>query len=116
LVDIVTETLENRNTQQFPFGSIVESLGHQFNNAGSGVNKNALPLNLSRPGENRDVTFSILQQGRGRVRFSGGDERNNQYFAQGTRINGITGKIEGRPFDSAVRQIARRLSNARGIV
>jgi hypothetical protein len=116
LVDIVTETIQNRSTQQTPFGSLVESLGHQFNNAGAGVNKNSLPLNLSRPGQNRDVRFSILQQGRGRVRFSGADEQNNQYFARGTRINGITGKIEGRPFDSAVRQIARRLSNARGII
>jgi len=116
LFDIVTDTIQNRSTQQIPFGSLVESLGHQFNNAGAGVNKNALPLNLSRPGTNRPVPFSILQQGRGRVRWSGADELNNQYFAGGTRINGITGKLEGRPFDSAVRQIARRLSNARGII
>jgi len=113
---IVTQTLQNRSDLQLPFGSLVESLGHQFNNAGAGVNKNALPLNLSRPGSNLPVEFSILQQGRGRVRFSGGDELNNQFFARGTKINGITGKLEGRPFDTAVRQIARRLSNARGII
>lgn len=116
LIDIVRLTLLNRSENQIPFGSLVESLGHQFNNAGSGVNSNALPLNLSRPGTNLPVEFSILQQGRGRVRFSGGDELNNQFFAQGTKINGITGRFEGRPFNSTVRQIARRLTNARGFI
>lgn len=96
------------------FGSLIESLGHQFNNAGAGVNKNALPLNFRRPGFNRPVPFSVLQETGGRVRWSGADELNNQYFAGGTKINGITGKFEGRPFDISVRQIARRLANSRG--
>jgi hypothetical protein len=96
------------------FGSLVESLGHQFNNAGAGVNKNALPLNFRRPGSNRPVPFSVLQEEGGRVRWSGADEINNQYFAGGTQINGVTGKFEGRPFNISVRQIARRISNSRG--
>lgn len=104
------------STLKLRFGSLIESLGHQFNNAGAGVNKNALPLNFRRPGQNRAVPFTVLQEARGRVRFSGADELNNQYFAGGTRINGTTGKLEGRPFDSAVRQIARRLANSRGFI
>lgn len=98
------------------FGSLVESLAHQFNNAGSGVNANALPLNIKKPGQNRTVPFTVLQQNFGRVRWSGADELNNQYFARGTRINGITGRFEGRPFTTGVRQIARRISNARGFI
>jgi len=107
-----------KRTLKFPtiinFGSLVESLGHQFNNAGAGVNKNALPLNFRRPGSNRPVPFSVLQENGGRVRWSGADEINNQYFAGGTQINGVTGKFEGRPFNISVRQIARRIANSRG--
>jgi len=103
-------------TQKIRFGSIVESLAHQFNNAGAGVNSNALPLNVGKPGQNRDVPFTVLQQNFGRVRWSGSDERNNQYFAGGTRINGVTGRLEGTPFTSGVRQIARRIANSRGLI
>jgi hypothetical protein len=110
--DVLIPTLTSPTT--IDFGSLVESLGHQFNNAGAGVNKNALPLNFRRPGANRPVPFSVQQEVGGRVRWSGADEINNQYFAGGTIINGVTGKFEGRPFNSAVRQIARRLANSRG--
>lgn len=114
LKNLVNATLGD--PQKVQFGSLIESLGHQFNNAGAGVNKNALPLNFRRPGRNRPVPFSVRQEAGGRVRFSGADEFNNQYFAGGTRINGLTGRFEGRPFDSAVRQIARRLANSRAFV
>lgn len=112
LIDALKSTVNN--PVKIQFGSLVESLAHQFNNAGAGVNQNALPLNLRRPGFNRPVPFSVLQEGGGRVRWSGADEINNQYFAGGTRINGQTGKFEGRPFDISVRAIARRLANSRG--
>jgi len=103
-------------TLKLRFGSLIESLSHQFNNAGSGVNANAQPLNIRKPGQNRSVPFTVLRQELGRVRWSGADEQNNQYFAGGTRINGITGKLEGRPFTSGVRQIARRIANSRGLI
>lgn len=96
------------------FGSLVESLSHQFNNAGSGVNQNALPLNFRKPGQNTAVPYTIVEEDGGRVRWSGADENNNQYFSGGTKINGLTGRFEGRPFNVAVRQIARRLANSRG--
>ena len=102
------------NPEIVNFGSLIESLGHQFNNSGAGVNQNALPLNFRRPGFNRPVPFSVLEELGGRVRWSGADELNNQYFAGGTKINGLNGRFEGRPFNISVRQIARRLANSRG--
>lgn len=95
------------------FGSLIESLGHQFNLAGAGVNKNALPLNFRKVGQSLSAATSVLQENSGRVRWSGADERNNQYFAKGLRVNGRTGRLEGKPFTSAVRKIARRTANSR---
>ncbi len=109
--DIVIETISN--PAKLNFGSLVESLGHQFNLAGSGVNKNALPLNFRRVGRSRSASASVLQEDGGRVRFSGADEQNNQFFARGLRVNGRTGRLEGRPFTSSVRRLARRAANSR---
>jgi hypothetical protein len=109
--DVIIETLTN--PRRLNFGSLVESLGHQFNLAGSGVNKNALPLNFRRVGKPVPASASVLQEDGGRVRFSGADELNNQYFARGLRVNGRTGRLEGRPFTSSVRKLARRAANSR---
>lgn len=95
------------------FGSLIESISHQFNLAGAGVNKNALPLNFRRLGRAVSASGSVVQQNGGRVRWSGADEINNQFFAKGLRINGRNGKIEGRPFTSSVRRLARRAANSR---
>jgi hypothetical protein len=95
------------------FGSLIESLGHQFNLAGAGVNKNALPLNFRRVGKPLPASGSVLQEDGGRVRWSGADELNNQYFARGLKVNGRTGRLEGRPFTSSVRRLARRAANSR---
>jgi len=102
-----------RNPRILNFGSLVESLSHQFNLASAGVNVNALPLNFRRLGAAVSAATSVLQEDGGRVRWSGADELNNQYFARGLRINGRTGRIEGRPFTSSVRKLARRASNSR---
>jgi hypothetical protein len=95
------------------FGSLVESIAHQFNGASAGVNRNALPLNFRNIGAAIGATASVLSENGGRIRWSGSDELNNQYFARGLRINGRTGRIEGRPFTSSVRKLARRASNSR---
>jgi hypothetical protein len=109
--DVLVASL--RNPRLLSFGSLVESISHQFNLASSGVNVNALPLNFRRLGQPISAQASILEEDGGRVRFSGADELNNQYFARGLRINGRTGRIEGRPFTSSVRKLARRASNSR---
>ena len=105
-----------RAPRTLSFGSLVESLSHQFNLASAGVNVNALPLNFRRLGQPISAVASVSQEDGGRVRWSGADELNNQYFAQGLRINGRTGRLEGRPFTSSVRKLARRASNSRAII
>jgi hypothetical protein len=109
--DIIKKTL--LGPRRLRFGSLIESIGHQFNLAGAGVNKNALPLNFRRVGRPLPASGSVLQQNGGRVRWSGADELNNQYFARGLKINGRTGRLEGRPFTSSVRRLARRAANSR---
>ncbi len=109
--DIIKRTILGPN--RLRFGSLIESIGHQFNLAGAGVNKNALPLNFRRVGRPLPASGSVLQENGGRVRWSGADELNNQYFARGLKINGRTGRLEGRPFTSSVRRLARRAANSR---
>lgn len=109
--DVLKTSLKTPNVVNF--GSLIESLSHQFNNASAGVNKNALPLNFRNLGRSISAQASVLQENGGRVRWSGADELNNQYFARGLRINGRTGRIEGRPFTSSVRKLARRAANSR---
>jgi hypothetical protein len=109
--DVTKQTIIDPRRLQF--GSLIESLAHQFNLAGAGVNKNALPLNFRRVATQRSAIRSILQEDGGRIRFSGADELNNQFFAKGLRINGQTGRLEGRPFTSSVRRLARRAANSR---
>lgn len=99
--------------QTLIFGALVESIAHQFNGASAGVNRNALPLNFRNLGSAISAIASVLNEDGGRIRWSGADELNNQYFARGLRINGRTGRIEGRPFTSSVRKLARRASNSR---
>jgi hypothetical protein len=111
IINLVIRTL--LNPQKLLFGSLIESLAHQFNLAGAGVNKNALPLNFRRVGKPLPASGSVLKEDSGRVRWSGADELNNQYFAGGLKINGRTGRLEGRPFTSSVRRLARRAANSR---
>ena len=98
------------------FGSLVESIAHQFNGASAGVNRNALPLNFRNLGAAISAVASVLNEDGGRIRWSGADELNNQYFARGLRINGRTGRIEGRTFKSSVRKLARRASNSIAVI
>ena len=111
ITNLIIKTL--LNPQKLLFGSLIESLAHQFNLAGAGVNKNALPLNFRRVGKPLPASGSVLKEDNGRVRWSGADELNNQYFAGGLKINGRTGRLEGRPFTSSVRRLARRAANSR---
>ena len=117
--DMVTELIDNviidsvLRPDFLVFGSLVESIAHQFNGASAGVNRNALPLNFRNVGAAIGANASVLSETGGRIRWSGSDELNNQYFARGLKINGRTGRIEGRPFTSSVRKLARRASNSR---
>lgn len=112
--DVLIESILKPQTLRF--GSLVESIAHQFNGASAGVNRNALPLNFRNLGLPISASASVLSEDGGRIRWSGADELNNNYFARGLKINGRTGRIEGRPFTSSVRKLARRASNSRAIV
>lgn len=112
LVSLVVRTVTNPD--KVIFGSLIESIAHQFNNAGAGVNRLGLPVSFRQPGRNRPVPFSVVQENGGRARWSGSDERNIQYFGDDFRIDGRTGRIYGRAFNRTVRQISRRMANARG--
>lgn len=112
--DCLTDNVLRPNT--LVFGALVESIAHQFNGASAGVNRNALPLNFRNLGAAISAVASVLNEDGGRIRWSGADELNNQYFARGLRINGRTGRIEGRPFTSSVRKLARRASNSRAVI
>ena len=120
--DMVTELIDNviidsvLRPDFLVFGSLVESIAHQFNGASAGVNRNALPLNFRNVGAAIGANASVLSENGGRIRWSGSDELNNQYFARGLKINGRTGRIEGRPFTSSVRKLARRASNSRASI
>ena len=109
---VINDTLDS--PRLMTFGSLCESLGHQFNSAGAGVNHHALPVNMRRSGWHRNVNQTIVEDRGGRVRFNGSDEMNNQYLARDVRIDGRTGRFEGRAFQATVRQIARRIANSRG--
>jgi len=121
-INMVNELIDNvlietiLRPEFLAFGSLVESIAHQFNGASAGVNRNALPLNFRNIGSAISATASVLSEDGGRIRWSGSDELNNQFFARGLKINGRTGRIEGRPFTSSVRKLARRASNSRAVL
>ena len=110
---LIATTLRPAN---LTFGALVESIAHQFNGASAGVNRTALPLNFRNLGAAISASASVIAEDGGRTRWSGADELNNQYFARGLRINGRTGRIEGRPFTSSVRKLARRASQSRASI
>jgi len=115
---LISEALKDNilRPDSLVFGSLVESIAHQFNGASAGVNRNALPLNFRNLGSAISALASVQYEDGGRIRWSGSDELNNQYFARGLRINGRTGRIEGRPFTSSVRKLARRASQSRASI
>jgi hypothetical protein len=109
--DVVKATVANPVTRAF--SSIVESTGHYFGYAGAGVNKNAMSINNRRLGTATTVRSTILREGNTRIRYSGMDELNNQYFSDGLRLNSVSNKLEGRAFSSALKKYTRRAANNR---
>lgn len=109
--DVVKGTIASPVTRSF--ASMIESTGHLFMYAGAGVNKNALSVNNRRLGQAKNVKSTIMREGDSRVRFSGMDELNNQYFSDGLRLNSVNNKLEGRAFSSSLKKYTRRALNNR---
>jgi hypothetical protein len=109
--NIVSDTLLNPNRRKER--SLIAALGHQWTLPLAGVNKNGLPEAQRRSGRVDAIKRSIVQKDGGIVKASGQDDNGNAIFVGGLRINARTGRLVGRPFDSAVAQIARRAAMTR---
>lgn len=109
--DVVKATVATPVTKEF--AALIESTGHMFMYAGAGVNKNAMSINNKRLGAAPSVKATIMREGDTRIRYSGMDELNNQYFSDGLRLNSVNNKLEGRAFSSSLKKYTRRASNNR---
>jgi len=107
LVDLIKRTVATptRRTN----GSLIESLGHQFNQAGAGVNGNALPLLFRRIGQPLRAKDSILEEDGGTVLWTGADETGASYFPGELEIS--DGRLRGKAFSRTINTIARRAAN-----
>lgn len=109
LIKLIKDTLTTPATQTS--ASLIESLGHQFNLAGAGINANALPLLFRRIGMPLRAADSIVEEDGGVVLWTGADETGASYFPGGLEISG--GRIKGPAFTRTVRAAARRAANSR---
>lgn len=81
------------------FGSLITAINHQWTAPRAGVEYYRVP-----PARTQAlIQRSIVQRNGGRVRFSGQDDLGNAVFVGGLRIDARSGKIEGPPFDAAIR-------------
>lgn len=108
---LVIDALENPTLARQP--SLIAALGHQWTQPLAGVNKSGLPEAQRRGGRVSTIERSIIQKGGGVVRASGQDDTGNAIFVGGMKLDARTGRLSGRPFESAVSSIARRAALAR---
>jgi hypothetical protein len=111
LIGLIKSTLSSPNQQTS--SSLIESLGHQFNLAGAGVNANALPPLFRRIGKPLRAKDSILEEDGGTVLWTGADETGASYFPGGLEIS--DGRLRGPAFTRSIRAIARRAINSRAV-
>ena len=83
------------------FGSLITSTSHDFSYAGAGVNFLTLPLNQGGVGET-NVNLRVVEEDRGRVYHTSGDETGDFFVGNGFIIRQATGTIEGRTFYKSV--------------
>ena len=83
------------------FGSLITSTSHDFSYAGAGVNFLALPLNQGGVGET-NVNLRVVEEDRGRVYHTSGDETGDFFVGNEFIIRQATGTIEGRTFYKSV--------------
>jgi hypothetical protein len=83
------------------FGSLITSTSHDFSYSGAGVNFLALPINQGGVGET-NVDLRVVQEDRGRVFHTSGDESGDFFAGNEFIIRQATGTIEGRTFYKSV--------------
>jgi hypothetical protein len=100
--------------QKQPFVSAIESNGHQFSYAGSGVNYNALPFSQRGTGEAPLPETTIAQVNGGRVYATFTTERGDSYLGSDLRVDFQRNTIEGQAFSRGVQNITLPLIIALG--
>lgn len=83
------------------FGSLITSTSHDFSYSGAGVNFLALPINQGGVGET-NPSLRVVEENRGRVYHTSGDETGDFFAGNGFIIRQATGTIEGRTFYKSV--------------
>jgi hypothetical protein len=96
------------------FVSAVESNGHQFSYAGSGVNYNALPFSQRGTGTAPLPESTIVQVNGGRVYATFTTERGDSYLGSDLRVDFQRNTIEGQAFSRGVQNITLPLIIALG--
>jgi hypothetical protein len=83
------------------FGSLLTSTSHDFSYSGAGVNFLSLPNNQRGVGKT-NFDIRVVQEARGRVYYTAGDEFGDFYSGDDFIIRQQTGTIEGRTFTKAI--------------
>jgi hypothetical protein len=106
--DIIVPVLDNHVPYRVSDRSRITAVGHTWTANRSGV---ALPpQELPSPKTVRPIRESIRQTNGGVVIASGQDDIGNAQFVGGLEIDARSGRLQGPPFEQAVRQIALQTS------
>jgi hypothetical protein len=103
VIDVVQRVVVNQAGADLlvEFGSLITSTSHDFSYAGAGVNFLALPINQGGVGET-NVNLRVVEENRGRVFHTSGDETGDFFAGNDFVIRQATGTIEGRTFYKSV--------------
>jgi hypothetical protein len=85
--------------------SVIESNGHQFSYAGTGVNYNALPFAQRGTGETPNPTTTLIEANGGKVYATFTTERGDTYLGKDLRVDFQSNTIEGPAFDRGVSNL-----------
>jgi hypothetical protein len=107
-VSMITTVLDDHESYWISDRSRITAVGHTWTANRSGV---ALPPHeLPSPQTVRPIRESIRQTSGGVVIASGQDDSGNAQFVGGLEIDARSGRLQGPPFEQAVRQIALQTS------
>jgi hypothetical protein len=108
VVAMINAVLATPATYRIQDRSRITAVGHTWTANRSGV---ALPPHeLPSPKTVRPIRESIRQTNGGVVIASGQDDSGNALFVGGLEIDSRSGRLQGPPFELAVRQIALQTS------
>jgi hypothetical protein len=112
LVTLINDTLNTPPLIVFP--AVIESNGHQFSYAGTGVNYNSLPFAQRGTGETPDPTSTWGEVNGGKVFATFTTERGDSYLGKDIRVDFERNTIEGQAFSRGVQNITLPITLALG--